>query len=90
MFFSGCSNFFLFCKVWKLKEKFENRIMVMKLNGLYDLPKDLCRNTFKWTRQLYIFILKFQTAIFGAKIVTNTWKKFTSEIEHFRAAFDIG
>ena len=45
---------------------------------------------FKWTRQLYIFILKFQTAIFGAKIVTNTWKKFTSEIEHFRAAFDIG
>ena len=33
--------------------------MVMKLNGLYDLPKDLCRNTFqvnKATLHIYIKI----------------------------------
>ena len=42
MLFSKCSNLFNFSsflpKVWKVKEKFENE-MIMKWDGLCDLPK---------------------------------------------------
>ena len=68
MFFLRCSNLLLVCEVWKLKEKFENGIMVMKWNGCVIYQKFYVGILFKWTMQLCIFIWTFQTAIFGTKI----------------------
>ena len=70
-------------EIWKWNNAYE-------MKGLYDLPKKLFRNTFQANKATLHIYTNISNSHIWCQNVANTWKKFTSEIEQFRAAFNIG